>query len=80
VTAAINANNAAPNIEALENVLKDEIKLALRLHRIQSQDSRIGFEASNQYYYVPADLLEKTLHCRYLLAHWIPRLREPHPQ
>jgi len=52
----------------LESVLKDEIALARRLHDIQSRDSRIGFEASNQYYYVPVDLLEKVLNCRHLLA------------
>jgi hypothetical protein len=56
----------------LERVLKDEVALAHRLHAIQSRDSRIGFEASNQYYYVPVDLMEKVLNCRNLLA----RLRE----
>ncbi|MCX6905928.1 MAG: hypothetical protein NTW03_21105 [Verrucomicrobia bacterium] len=56
----------------LERVLKEEIELARRLHKLQSCDSRIGFEASNQYYYVPSDLAEKVLNCRYLLAHWLP--------
>ena len=56
----------------MANVLKDEIALARRLHGIQSGDSRIGFEASNQYYYVPVDLMEKVLNCRELLS----RLRE----
>ncbi|MSU58289.1 MAG: twin-arginine translocation signal domain-containing protein [Pedosphaera sp.] len=56
----------------LERVLKDEIALARRLHEIQSRDSRIGFEASNQYYYVPVDLLEKVLNCRDLLERWMP--------
>ena len=36
--------------------LRNELSLAKRLLAIQSRDSRIGFEASNQYYYVPADL------------------------
>lgn len=52
----------------MERLLKDEIALARRLHEIQSRDSRIGFEASNQYYYVPMDLVEKVLNCRYLIA------------
>ena len=57
-----------PQIAALERVLKEEISLARRLHRIQSEDSRIGFEASNHYFYVPVDLAEKILNCRDLLA------------
>jgi hypothetical protein len=52
----------------MERLLKDEIALARRLHGIQSRDSRIGFEASNQYYYIPVDLVEKALNCRHLLA------------
>ena len=65
---------SGPQIAILERVLKDEISLARRLHRIQSEDSRIGFEASNHYFYVPGDLAEKILNCRDLLAHWLPRL------
>ncbi len=63
-----------PQIAALERVLKDEISLARRLYRIQSEDSRIGFEASNHYFYVPVDLAEKILNCRNLLARWLPRV------
>jgi len=57
-----------PQIAALRRVLKDEISLARRLYRIQSEDSRIGFEASNHYFYVPLDLAEKILNCRDVLA------------
>jgi UDP-glucose 4-epimerase len=42
---------------------------------LQTRDSRLGFEASNHYYYVPIDLLEKVLNCQYLLEHWLPRQR-----
>ena len=52
----------------VRRILKSEIALARRLYHIQSCDSRIGFEASNQYYYVPLDLVEKVLNCRNLLA------------
>lgn len=75
VAAAKTMSEAAPHLVRLEAVLKDEINLARRLHRIQSFDSRIGFEASNQYYYVPIDLGEKVLNCRYLLENWLPGLR-----
>ncbi len=62
-------------VTELERVLREEMRLAERLYALQSQDSRIGFEASNQYYYVPIDLLEKVLNCHYLLDRWLPTLR-----
>ena len=62
------AEAAAPQRAAMTEVLKQEIELARRLRAIQSRDSRIGFEASNQYNYVPVDLMEKVLNCRHLLA------------
>lgn len=50
-----------------------EARLAVRLHALQSRDSRIGFEASNQYYYVPLDLVEKVVNCRWSA----PRMEAP---
>ncbi len=50
----------------LRDLLQHETALAKRLHALQSADSRIGFEASNQYYYLPLDLVEKVLCCRWL--------------
>ncbi len=49
-----------------QRALADEIALARRLYAIQTRDSRIGFEASNHYYYVPLDLVEKVINCRWL--------------
>ncbi|MCO5240149.1 MAG: hypothetical protein M9904_08830 [Chitinophagaceae bacterium] len=51
----------------LAQILEDEINNAGSLFEIAGQDSRIGFEASNQYYYVEQDLVEKVLNCRRLL-------------
>jgi hypothetical protein len=51
-------------------VLRSEIDLARQLYRIQSADSRIGFEATNHYFYIPQDLLEKIINCEHLLAHY----------
>jgi hypothetical protein len=59
----------------LEKLLRAEMDSARRLHAIQSHDSRIGYEASNQYYYVPVDLVEKVLNCQHLLDHWLPAQR-----
>jgi hypothetical protein len=57
----------------LERLLRAEIALARQLHAVQSRDSRIGFEASNQYYYVPVDLAEKVINCHDLLTRWLPQ-------
>jgi hypothetical protein len=59
----------------LERILKDELTLARRLYALQSRDSRIGFEASNHYFYVPQDLAEKVLNCHDLLTRWLPAQR-----
>ncbi|MFO0889486.1 MAG: hypothetical protein U0790_10150 [Isosphaeraceae bacterium] len=48
-------------------LLEDEIAQARILHDLAKQDSRIGFEAANQYFYVPLDLAEKVISCQHLL-------------
>jgi hypothetical protein len=48
-------------------ILKSEIALAHEMFRLAREDSRIGFEASNQYVFVPLDLAEKVVNCRWLL-------------
>ena len=53
--------------KTMEDILHREIALARRMYELQSRDPRLGFEASNQYYYVPLDLVEKVLNCRDLL-------------
>ncbi|NLI01232.1 MAG: hypothetical protein GX446_17265 [Chthonomonadales bacterium] len=52
----------------LRELLLEEKSIAKELYNLQIQDSRIGFEATNQYYYVPCDLAEKVLNCRWLLG------------
>jgi len=41
--------------------------IAKELFSLARDDSRIGFEASNHYYYVPQDLVEKAINCDYVL-------------
>ena len=61
----------APEVrDELVQVLKSEIDLARQLYRIQSRDSRIGFEATNHYFYIPQDLLEKIINCEHLIAYF----------
>ena len=75
LAAATTADAANLQLETLRQVLTDEMELARRLYAIQARDSRMGFEASNQYYYVPTDLAEKVLNCRDLLDRWLPAQR-----
>jgi hypothetical protein len=67
---------AAPLIAELSRLLQEEIGLAERLQALQAEDSRFGYEASNQYYYVDVDLAEKVLNCRDLLDRWLPAERD----
>jgi hypothetical protein len=74
--AAPTAADAEAPLARLEELLRLELDLARRLRRLQLADSRLGFEASNHYFYVPADLAEKVLNVRYLLDTWIPAQRK----
>jgi len=56
-------------IDKIKEISQDEIRIARELFTLARQDSRIGYEASNQYYYLPIDLAEKVINCRYLIDH-----------
>ncbi|MBO9620511.1 MAG: hypothetical protein J7539_15920 [Niabella sp.] len=65
-------NNVQPDKKTewarkMKSILCDEIAIAKRLYVVAGSDSRIGFEASNQYYYVPQDLVEKVINCTFLI-------------
>ena len=53
--------------EKMTALIRDEQELAKRLYTLQRNDARIGFEATNHYFYTPADLVEKALNCSRLL-------------
>jgi len=65
------AGLAEPEQEALQNEIKEvvqaEMRLAERLYQLRDKDSRLGFEATNQYFYMPLDLVEKVVNCDWLL-------------
>jgi len=67
----LNKNVTAANKRILKGkikaVLTNEIELSKKLYEITSLDSRIGFEASNQYFYVPQDLMEKVINCEFVM-------------
>lgn len=49
------------------DILREEEQLAIRLMHLVAEDSRLGFEATNQYAYTLLDLTEKVINCRDLL-------------
>ena len=46
-----------------------ELKTAKEMLDLVRADSRLGYESSNRYIYVPNDFLEKILNCRGVLSH-----------
>ncbi|MBK9139354.1 MAG: hypothetical protein IPM17_11435 [Verrucomicrobia bacterium] len=73
--AAKDREAALAALAKMERYANAEFELARRLHALQSADSRIGFEATNHYFYVPLDLAEKVLNCRHVLDEWLPAQR-----
>jgi hypothetical protein len=61
-------------IDAMRGAATLEIQTAERMFTLVCRDSRIGFEASNHYYYLPLDLVEKVINCDYVLSTWLPSL------
>jgi hypothetical protein len=59
-------NSIQPQVKRILAVIKEEIEVAKALLQIVQRDSRIGYEASNHYYYTRHDLREKVLNCEYV--------------
>ncbi len=75
--AALSSNDdAEPTLQELEGLLRAEIELARRLYALQTSDSRIGFEATNHYFFTPMDTAEKVLNCLDLIDRWLPAERK----
>ena len=65
------ANDPARRQQAgreLRRILQAEAQAARELFTLARADSRIGFEASNHYYYLPQDLVEKVINCAHLMS------------
>jgi len=52
----------------MRRLATEEMRLAHELLPLAAADSRIGYESSNQYFYIPQDLIEKILNCQYILT------------
>jgi hypothetical protein len=60
--------SARPMIAArMAKLTQAEVELAKRQFPIARDDSMIGYEASNHYYYRPLDLIEKVLNCNRII-------------
>ncbi len=70
----LSATQRRSQIHIIKSLVADEIQLARRLYQLAKEDSRIGFEATNQYHYLPLDLVEKVVNCEYVLGEWLPTL------
>ncbi len=57
-------------LASVRSSLLSEIALAHQMFTLIQADSRIGFEAANQYFFVPLDLAEKVVNCRWLLEQY----------
>lgn len=68
LSAATEAGARAACRAELAREARAELDNAKRLLPLVRADSRIGYESSNQYFYIPQDLLEKVLCCRSVLA------------
>ena len=64
---------AAPLRDACNELISQQREDAQRLYALQSRDARIGFEATNHYFYVPMDLVESVIDCEYLTKHWLAK-------
>lgn len=52
--------------EEMKTLVKEEIETTLETLALVCEDSRLGFESTNQYWYVPNDLVEKVVSCRHI--------------
>lgn len=50
----------------IKKFIEEEKELARRLYRLASEDSRIGYEASNHYYFTQNNFIEKFINLEYI--------------
>jgi len=72
---ALDEGQRAALIEEMRQTAQNEIEVARGLYALAKEDSRIGFEASNHYYYLPIDLVEKVINCRHILDYVLPGMK-----
>ncbi len=68
---SLSATERTKRIAEIDKILAAEIDNTKRLFTLTRNDPRIGFEASNHYYYLPLDLVEKVINCEYVRTLWL---------
>ncbi len=63
--------------DEMARIARSKARLARALYELRLDDSRIGFESSNQYYYMPLDLVEKVVNCESIAAGLVDRSTKP---
>ncbi len=63
--------------DEMARIARSEARLARALYDLALDDSRIGFESSNQYYYMPLDLVEKVVNCESIAAGLVDHSTKP---
>lgn len=71
LSASTDADKNAATREQL-TAIDQEIAAASRLFDLAVADSRLGYEPSNHYFYVPLDLVEKVVSCEHLRSQLQP--------
>ncbi|TAM82049.1 MAG: hypothetical protein EPN47_10245 [Acidobacteria bacterium] len=64
--------SSTAGLDIMKKIVVDEIGIARQFLEICVRDSRIGFEASLGYLYLPLDIREKLVACQYMMEQQIP--------
>jgi hypothetical protein len=75
-TATTEVEKAAAKRKQLA-MLEKEIAAASELFDVAAADSRLGYEPSNHYFYVPLDLMEKVVNCEHVRSQLQPNKMAP---
>lgn len=70
VQVKFNDGRETASSETLIGYLEEERELAKKLYRLASKDARIGYEASNHYYFTQNNFLEKFINIEYLIDYY----------
>lgn len=57
----------AGDVDGMQEIAQAEKNVARQMHELSRNDSRLGFEASNHYYYTLNSLAEKIINCEYII-------------
>ncbi len=60
--------NREQALQIMREAARAELNVARRMLPLVHADARIGYESSNHYFYVPQDLKEKIMSCRYVIS------------